>query len=316
MAITAEITLNNSKNINAGIKQMLIKQTFGIPIALVTGIADNLNNPEKWKQRPSLQSSNVTLTTSQAVNVLADSMRKPSLIAFRIYVALLQAMDKLLSSPSINASKNNIQLNKSVTLNIETDVGRLLKRINLAGSWSGLKPLTMKDKLRIGSRTFWHHTGESEQAFHVAVRERLASLTPKSFVKDIKAPVTSDIRNGRVSFAKFSYKLGVPSFSGNSPMNEIITKPFETGQITPISNLPRGQHLRGTDRILAAEHTRPMLRQLSAKAGCELQSQLTGQQPKSVLMQRITKIMLKKEKAVPDVQDLPNIKMLWVNRHK
>lgn len=171
MTISAQVTLNNSKNINAGLKAMLIKQTFGIPIALVSGITENLNNPEKWKQRPSLQSSNVTLTTSQAVNVLADSMRRPTHLHYAFYRALLISMDKLLRNPDIKASKTNVRLNKSVSLAIELNQGRvLLKRINLLGTFLGLAPLTLSSKLKIGSNTFWKHTGEAERAFHVAVR--------------------------------------------------------------------------------------------------------------------------------------------------
>jgi hypothetical protein len=221
MSITAQVTLNNSAAISDGIKQMLIKETFGIPIALVTGIADNLNNPSKWTNKPAFQSSNAPLSTTEAVNVLADSMRRPAHIHYAFYRALLVSMDKLLRNPDIKASKANVQLNKSVSLAIELDQGRvLLKRINLLGTFLGLAPITLSDKIKIGSSTFWKHTGQAEQAFSLAVKERLTSLSPRSFVKDIKKPATSDIRNGHVSFARFQYKLGTPSW--NSQMDEIV----------------------------------------------------------------------------------------------
>ena len=314
MTITAQITINNSKNLTEGLHKMLVKSTYGIPLDLVEGITANLNNRSNWKNRPSTSlPSNAKLTIDQAVNVLADSMRNPSRIAFRTYVALLIAMDKLLSSPGITVSRKPISLNKSITLNIETDVGRLLKRINIVGEWAGLAPLTMKQKVTIGATSFYRHTGEASAAFHAEVVNRLASLSPRSFVKDITKPITSDIKNGNLKFARFSYKVGTPSW--NPQMDQIITTPFATGKINQIGNVAsRLRHLYGVERIVAAEATRPILRQLAAKAGCELQAKLTGKQPKSVLMQRITQIRLKK--AAPDVQDLPNMKMLWLNRHK
>lgn len=80
-------------------------------------------------------------------------------------------------------------------------------------------------------------------------------------------------------------------------MDEIITAPFATGKINQIANNPpRFRHLHGIDRIVAAEATRPMLRQLAALAGGALKQELTGQPSGAVIApQQNIRFSLRKE---------------------
>jgi hypothetical protein len=278
--ITAQLTTNKNSgnNISQSYVQDLIRKNFKpthqIPLELVNRLSSKLSDSANWNKSAKTSTANAhDLTMSQAAERIAAQARFPVRMHYAYYRALLTAMDKLLQNPGIPASRGNIRFAKPVTLAVEMPGEALLTKINLVGRWLGLADLTIKEKLATGKEPlFWKHTSEASQAFHAEVIQRLANLRPEHFITGLTGPTLSDVKNGKVSSAKYTFKTGVPHW--NSKLDQLVTAPFATGKTESI-DVPTG-NLRGIDRIMAAEFKRPWLRDLSAQSGNILKQKLNS----------------------------------------
>lgn len=275
--ITVRTSSNNTQKTPASKIQELLRQSFKlthqIPLELVNRTTSTLRNPASWNKSSRPTSNDHKMTIAQAAEHIAAQARFPVRIHYAYYCALLKTMDQLLSNPGVPASRGAITLNKSVSLDVEMPRQALLTKINLVGRWLGLADLTIQEKLASGKEPlFWKHTGEASQAFHTATTNRLAQLKPENFVTGVTGPILSDVKNGHVSSAKYTFKIGVPHW--NSKLDRLITKPFASGKIESI--VATTGNLRGIDRIMGAESARPWLRSLAAQSGNALKQQVNG----------------------------------------
>lgn len=327
--ISAELTSNKSnghKIPQSDIQDLIrqhIKPTHQIPLELVNRLTSKLRDPNNWNRSSKLSTINShELSISQAAERIASQARFPVRMHYAYYRALLVAMDKLLQNPGIPASRGTIKFSKSVNLAVEMPEEALLTKINLTGKWLGLADITIKAKLASGREPqFWRHTGEASQAFHAAIIDRLAQIRPEHFMTGIAGPILSDVKNGRVSSVKYTFKTGVPRWS--SKMDALITVPFATGKIKPIDAGKSG-NLRGIDRILAAESKRPWLRNLSAQVGNALDQKINGgtlatrdttSSQASPLQNAVDRIQQKSHVAHPP-ETMTAFRLQWASRKK
>jgi hypothetical protein len=305
------------------------------------------------RTRPSI-SGNSIFSTPKAAEQITGLMKGVARVHYAYYAALLKSMDEVIQDPGVPAGikkfskkrgkitgiKKNVKFSRPVTLKVDELPGKpFSNRIRLSGRWAGLAETTIKAKQALGTEPqFWRHTGESSAAFHSAVTSRLARIKPRDFiVMGNTAPVITGgtlARQGagkRVAQAKYSFKLGIPSW--DAKMDALITIPFASGQIvstlsaTGLRNRPK---LRGIDRILAAEAMRPWLRDLSSQAGQARDAYIKGgvftqrttpivSGATSPLQKKVERLLKKKagqEVEAPTLASVNVARLMWGSRHR
>lgn len=285
-----------------------------IPASLVDAIGEKIATGELTPLLPgrARQPRPGQFTNDKAV---AEEITQPisqiTRAYYAYYVAMLKAMDEVLRNPNVPVrvraarkkygvrtingidtgyARETVAFQRVVNL-VVSDIGQdKTTALTLSGKWKGLEESTIEAKQELGySPTFWKHEGEGYQAFHSEMMSRLSRLKPRNFKSTIVRKYVSygqrDPRvktNGvvsRIRSARFEVQIGVPAW--NKKMDTITTLPFATGDLgistLASTGLRQGQKkLRGINRILAAEATRPWLRLLAAKAGIALEKHLQG----------------------------------------
>jgi hypothetical protein len=300
-------------------------------------------------------SGNSIFSTPKAAEQITGLMKGVARVHYAYYAALLKSMDEVVQNPGVPAAakrfkkkrgkitsiKKDVKFSRPVTLKIDELPGKpFSNRIRLSGRWAGLAETTLEAKQALGTEMqFWKHTGESSAAFHTAVTSRLSRVRPRDFVRfGQAAPVITGgslVKQGagkRVAQAKYSFKLGIPSW--DAKMDALITIPFATGQMvstlsaTGLKNRPT---LRGVDRILAAEAYRPWLRDLSSQAGQARDAYIKGSafSPKttpivpgaaSPIQKNVERFLKKKAgqevEVTPTLNNVNVARLMWGSRHK
>lgn len=289
----------------------------------------------------------------QQISGLAKSIAR---VHYAYYAALLKSMNEVVQNPGVPAAakrfskrrgkitgiKKDIKFSRPVTLRVDELPGKpFSNRIRLSGRWAGLAEATIEAKQASGREMlFWKHTGEASQAFDVAVKSRLAKIKPRDFMVSGLTPptITGDSlatkgAGKRVARAKYSFKLGIPSW--DAKMDALITLPYANGQLVSTltaAGLSNRRKLRGIDRILAAEAYRPWLRDLAVQAGQARDAHIRGSAFTSRTspivsgaisnlqksMERVQKKIAeqKGDNAAPSLTNMNAAKMLWAARKK
>lgn len=309
------------------------------------------------RTRPSISGGKI-FNSPQAADQISGLVKGVARVHFAYYSALLKSMDEVIQNPGVPAAakrfnkkrgkitgiKKDVKFSRPVILKIDELPGKpFSNRIRLSGRWAGLAETTLEAKAELGGEMlFWKHTSESSQAFHSAITARLARIKPRDFVRSGQtAPVITGgslAQKGagkRVAQAKYSFKLGIPSW--DRKMDALITIPFATGQTvstltaTGLKNRPK---LHGIDRILAAEAFRPWLRDLSVQSGQARDAYIKGGTftPRTTpivpgaappLQKRVEHLQKKiveqrggKAVEAPTLSNLNTARMLWATRKK